>query len=564
MTRVVVIGSGASGVHFALTALEKGHDVLMLDVGHPGPEPIRPADDLATLKRTLADPAGYFLGEQFESVLFPDDAAEYYGFPPSKTFVFRPLARPGVLARGFAPLMSFARGGLAEAWTAGAYPLNDAELRPFPFGYDELQPYYSRIAVRIGINGEADDLARFFPVPSELQAPLRLDEHADRLLSRYQRQRQRLNATGCYVGRSRVATLSRDLGNRQACTYSGRCLWGCPNGALYTPALTLRECLRHPRFRYRPGVYVRSFDCGADRRIATVACEDIGTGEPFAVPADLVALAAGTLMSTKIFLESYRRATGRAPRLGGLMDNRQIMVPFVNLGMVGRRFNPASYQYHQLAMGLAEADPASYVHCQITTLKTALIHPIVQGAPFDLRTSVFLFRHLHAALGLVNVNLHDTRREDNSIALETDPGASEGRLVVRYRPPTDEPSRIRRVIGRVKRALWALGCVVPPGMTRVRPMGASVHYAGTIPMTTADRPLTATPDGRSRDFPNLLFADGTTFPSLPAKNLTYTLMANAARVADRAIGPIPVIDLRRENTRSVESGWLPSRCSPST
>ena len=41
-------------------------------------------------------------------------------------------------------------------------------------------------------------------------------------------------------------------------------------------------------------------------------------------------------MSTKIFLESWRRLTGRAPRLGGLMDNRQVMVPFVNLRMIGR------------------------------------------------------------------------------------------------------------------------------------------------------------------------------------------------------------------------------------
>jgi choline dehydrogenase-like flavoprotein len=51
-------------------------------------------------------------------------------------------------------------------------------------------------------------------------------------------------------------------------------------------------------------------------------------------------------------------------------------------------------------------------------------------------------------------------------------------------------------------------------------------------MTDADQPLTATPDCRSRDFQNLFLVDGSTFPFLPAKNLTFTLMANAARVAD--------------------------------
>src|SRR5947209_5971300 len=69
--RVVVVGSGASGVHFALTALKKGHEVLMLDVGHRGHDAVNPQDDFAALRRTLPDPARYLLGEQFESVLFP-------------------------------------------------------------------------------------------------------------------------------------------------------------------------------------------------------------------------------------------------------------------------------------------------------------------------------------------------------------------------------------------------------------------------------------------------------------------------------------------------------------
>ena len=43
--------------------------------------------------------------------------------------------------------------------------------------------------------------------------------------------------------------------------------------------------------------------------------------------------------------------------------------------------------------------------------------------------------------------------------------------------------------------------------------------------------LTTDRAGRCRPFENLVIADGSTFPSLPAKNLTFTLMANATRVA---------------------------------
>lgn len=101
-----------------------------------------------------------------------------------------------------------------------------------------------------------------------------------------------------------------------------------------------------------------------------------------------------------------------------------------------------------------------------------------------------------------------------------------------YSPDFGEKDFIKQTIKRVKKALRKLGCVVAPGMIHVRPMGASVHYAGTVPMSTAKTPLTTSPHGLSHDFNNLYFADGSTFPFLPAKNITFTLMANAVRVAD--------------------------------
>jgi choline dehydrogenase-like flavoprotein len=138
MDPVVVVGSGASGVHFALTALRKGHHVTMIDVGHARPTPVNPADSLNGLKQHLEDPAGYFLGENFESLILPGHGSEYYGFPPSKTHVFKERKEFRFQADGFAPLVSFAAGGLAEAWTGGSYPFNDDDLKAFPFNYAEF------------------------------------------------------------------------------------------------------------------------------------------------------------------------------------------------------------------------------------------------------------------------------------------------------------------------------------------------------------------------------------------------------------------------------------------
>jgi choline dehydrogenase-like flavoprotein len=531
MDRIVIVGSGASGVHFALSVLQKGYDVVMLDVGRVKPPVVNPHDTFTDLKRNLEDPVRYFLGADYEAVVYPGSAGEYYGFPPNKEYVF---ARPRAFvtdSTGFAPLSSFAQGGLAEAWTGGAYPLNDVDLEAFPFGFRDLEPYYVEVARRIGVTGIADDLARFFPVHDGLMEPLRLDRHSSRLLERYARRRRDLNeGLGCYIGRSRVATISADRQGRAGCTYLGRCLWGCPTGSLYTPLMTLEECRQYSNFTYTPGVYVRHLRIGSGRRVIAAVTTSADGREIGDVTGDRFVLAAGTLSSSKIYLRTVKEETGETIALGGLMDNRQVLVPFLNLALVGRQHDPDSYQYHQVAIGFDTGELAGYVHGQITTLKTALVHPIVQNMPIDLRTALTIFRAVRAGLGVVNVNLRDTRRPDNYVTLRDDPDGRQA-LVIRYTPAVTEAAVMPQVLRTVNRVLRRLGCYVPPGMSHVRPMGASVHYAGTIPMSSAGGPHTTSRDGQSALYGNLHFVDGTTFPALPAKNLTFTLMANATRIA---------------------------------
>jgi choline dehydrogenase-like flavoprotein len=535
MATITVVGSGASAVHFALSLLERGHHVVMVDVGRESPLVDPPRHGFLELKSEQTDPASYFLGRDFESVVYPDLEAEFYGFPPHKDYVFEPLEQFRSTSEGFSPLFSFARGGLAETWTGGCYPFNESELEAFPFGYDELGPYYDLVAERIGISGQRDDLARFMPLHGNLMDPLRLDRHSSVLMQRYERKRERLQSRfGAHMGRARVAVLSQEREGRHACDYLGRCLWGCPNKALYTPSIGLADCLAHPEFEYHPGLYVSHFVTSENRRIRAIVVESTEGGEPREIAVEHLALGAGALPSSRIVLESLQRERGEAIELPGLMDNRQILVPFINLGLIGRRFEPESYQYNQLAIGLADERPEHYVHCLVTTLKTALLHPVVQDVPLDLRTSLRLFRNLHSALGLVNVNFHDTRRPTSHVSLEPGTQDRRSRLKIRYTPPADEEVRMARTLSRLKRVLFSLGCVVPPGMVHMRPMGASVHYAGLFPMSAEPQPLTVSPDCQSHDYENLHLVDGATFPFLPAKNITFSLMANAARVADRA------------------------------
>lgn len=526
MSVVAVVGSGPSGVHLAQTLLDHGHSVLMLDVGHEGGEALLPQADVDELKERLDDPVAYFLGEHGEGVVFLSDEARYYVHPPSKSYVFKRPDHFRVEARGFEPVISFASGGLAEAWTAGSYPLNDAELAAFPFGLSDLEPYYAEVIRRIGVTASRDDLARFSHWFDEYMEPVEVDPHSAHLLARYDRRRSALNRLGFYLGRSRVAVLTRDHDGRQACGKLGRCLWGCPRHALYAPSSTLRRLRRHPGFRYQPGTYVSHFTYDGDIVTGLIAKQADGTVHELL--ADAYVLAAGTLCSSKLLLDSIFHRTGEVHELSGLMDNRQIMMPFVSPALLGRPVRTHEYQFHQLALGIERSAPEEYIHGQITTLKAAAVHPIVQSLPLDLRAAVSVFRLAHAALGAANVWLHDRRSERNAITIR--PHEDDGTdLVVRYTP---DDRGVAEASQLVRRGLRSLGCFVPRQMTKVLPSGSSVHYAGTLPMSQEERAFGCTPECRSWDFRNLYFADGATFPFLPAKNLTFTLMANAIRVAD--------------------------------
>ena len=66
-------------------------------------------------------------------------------------------------------------------------------------------------------------------------------------------------------------------------------------------------------------------------------------------------------------------------------------------------------------------------------------------------------------------------------------------------------------------------------------MGASIHYAGTLPFGTGEGPFRLRPDGRLFESDHVWVADGSGFRYLPAKGLTLSLMANAHLVAQAAL-----------------------------
>jgi cholesterol oxidase len=104
---------------------------------------------------------------------------------------------------------------------------------------------------------------------------------------------------------------------QQGCTNLGRCNAGCPRHAKNTVDITYLARAEAHGAELRPLHEVTRLDppreAGGDWR---VAYDDLGDGPDGAVEAPVVVLAAGTLGSTRLLLESRRRLPGLSPALG--------------------------------------------------------------------------------------------------------------------------------------------------------------------------------------------------------------------------------------------------------
>jgi hypothetical protein len=278
---------------------------------------------------------------------------------------------------------------LANGWGANALSFDDNDLAEWPVSFSEMDAAYKTVYERIPVAGPtADDLMPHLRGVYPSQPPVRLSASDQRLLNTYQQKKEKLEKLGVRIGRARLAVVT-DPSRPDACDYSERCLWGCPQGSIYNPRLsTLKECEGHQGFRYVAGRLVLALRSSANR-IDGIRYLDVATREIRDEPCDVVFLAAGALQTGAIFLRTLRplgiEATAQSE---GLMDTTVVRIPFLALRGIGQSPDARSFQFNRLiATIVGESTPwPRYLHTELLHLTSLIYHPLI-GMPFDTRTS---------------------------------------------------------------------------------------------------------------------------------------------------------------------------------
>lgn len=516
---VLIVGSGASGVNAAYPLVEAGLKVAMLDFGNTDESYDHriPKKSFMELRRTDPRQHEYFLGHTFEGIAVGAIKPGAQLTPPRQFIIKDTETATPVISHSVVSFSTLARGGLASAWGAGTYGYSEENLRNFPITRDKLAPHYEIIAERIGISGENDDLARFDGELKNLLPPLEIDGNANAVYEQYRRHRNALNAKGFFMGKTRLAALSTHYRGRKADRYLDMSFWS-DDESVWRPHHTLKELQQRQNFAYIPSLLVREFkenQQGVEIRGTT------RSGDEFSYHGKKVILCAGVIGTARIVLRSLNMYEQKIP----FVCNPYTYYPMLNLHRLGSSIDENALSLAPLCVSLIPEPGKQPIHGRVHSYRSLLSFKIIKEMPLPFPWGIRLMRAILPAFMVVALDHEDMPSPEKYVVLHR---GNPDMLQIEYALSPEIRNEQIRQEKRIIRTFRTLGCIA---LKRVWPgFGASLHYGGTFPMSNDERPLTTSPEGLLRGTRHVYIADGSVFPYLPAKGLTFTMMANADRI----------------------------------
>ena len=506
----IIIGSGPSGYAAAVALAARGRDVLILDAG----EGMDEAAQALRARMGSAEPDQWSEADREAiSTLRRSEKSDSIR-PFGSDFLFRLPAEMADYAEdigvhGLKP--SFARGGLSNGWGASVLPYHASDFEGWPISLADLAPHYAAIAPLVGMAAARDGLAEFYDgVAISEDRPLPQSAQARALLGRMDQKRDALTRMGVHFGASRQAIAP-------GCRACAMCLYGCPYGLIFNAGDAVERMAESGALRYQGGVIVRGFaEHGSGVTLHTSAGKFEG---------ERLFIAGGVLPTTRLVLgalDLHHEVT--------ILDSQHFYLPMLHRWKAGG--DPATEARHTLAQAFWAIDDPTVdrhvVHAQLYTYNDTYAPDMrARFGPFaDLAEP--LIEALSRRLIVAQPFLHS----DASPAI----GAriAGGRLFTRRIDNARTKAAIQRVKRRLAKVAWAAGLVPLTPLLRPGTLGSSFHCGGSFPMR--DRPTHGETDrqGLLRGQKRTYIVDASVLPAIPAPTITFSVMANAHRIASTA------------------------------
>jgi hypothetical protein len=392
--------------------------------------------------------------------------------------------------------------------------------------------HYNVIKDRIGISGDQDDLHTFFGDCRPLMPSVRIDTNAEVIRAKYLRKREKFNSSGFYLGRTWLAVCTELYRGRGPHQYHDMEFWGDTDRSVYRPRWTLEELQRYPNFSYHSRRFVLSFSENGKHGVEVVTSL-VDSDEIERYRASAVVLAGGTLGTTRLILRSLKKFGHPVP----IVCNPYTYFTVLNLGMLGRKPRDRRSGLAQLtAIYCPPSHPNRTVYANFFSYRQLLTFRLLNEVPLPYREGLRALRGLIPLLGIWGVHHEDRPTPNKYCVLEKRGNNGEDYLKIQYEVEDGEARNQACHEKAFLRFFRKMGCW---SIKQVHPgHGSSIHYGGTFPMGNTNQELTCDSNGRLIGTQSVYLADGSVFPYLPAKGLTFTIMANANRVGTYLAGQL--------------------------
>lgn len=524
----IVVGSGCAGAIASETLVDAKVDVTMLDVGFTNSQTYDTPKDQSffNLRKNDPDQFRYFIGKQGEGIRWGEISKGAQVTPPrhymtAQTDKYIPLS-----SESFSPLESLGYGGLGIGWGLQCWEYSDSDLQKVGLDIQKIREAYNIVSDRIGISASKDTASPYTIGSLEtFQPSAKNDRNHGLILRKYKKRLDKFLKRGVFIGRTPLALLTKDKGQRKAYKYLETDFYFDANQSPWRPWMTINQLRKKPNFHYVSNTLVTSFE--EKDGVVFVQTLNTSNGKHSVYTCKKLVLCAGALGSARIAMRSQGKIGTKVP----LLSNPHSYIPCVQPSMFGKGYEAHKLGFGQLSYfidpegnddGISVASSYSY--------QSLMLFRIIAQLPFNFADGRLFSRFLTPGLVIMIAQHPDYPSADKYLQLVKDPSTPTGdKIEAHYTLSKSDEDRWE---AREKKYASTMRKLSTFPIKRVKTVhGSAIHYAGTLPFSKIGKPLHLNKDGRLHNTQNVYVADSSGFNFLPAKGLTFTLMANAHTVA---------------------------------
>ncbi len=514
--KFTIIGSGFSASILALELLNSKISVEIIDIGL---EPDKITNifkdkNLIQIKKNK-DFDKFFFGKNFENIINYND---------EDLFKISPYKKKNIKKKNFNNFNeqeSYDIGGHGNSWGLNVHSFNQNDLSLWPNEFNDFEIYIKKALKYFNISGKSDDLDLNYPINFINSKCFTISDHDKLILRTYNSHKNYFNKNNFKMGTSRLA-INMDNYNKDEI----KKLWWVDqkNIGFNVRNSVLKKCFKFPNFSYQPNRKVLHFDISDNKAISVTFFETI-KNKKYQKKIDNLVLSAGAIGSGKILSNSIYINNKYKIKLP-MMDTNVLKIPFINLKMIFKKESVSTIPFNRIVSSYLtdNLDYPSTIHIEVMTFQNLLINDISKKIPFGHKFSTILASRLSRSLGVASIFFPEKINKLNYLKLN-----KYNDFDYNYEDSIEKLKFEKKISIKIKLFLIKLSCV--PIMSLKLIHGSGIHYAGTLPFGKRDYQLNS--NYKINKFKNVFVGDSSSFSSLPSKSITFNIVANAIRVAER-------------------------------